>query len=659
MNRDSAVLRNTSGKACLGVLILMFLGTTNTVLARPENELVTAMRSVDKATDAYESQRVQKIVGKIATVYLQEDRFKRLNIDDRRLLYHIFDRAKSKQNKDRLLDLWLKILTARTPNVHQRQMCITEMLLLSGAIQASNGNRNLQALSGHIHAIINRSDEQSAPLSVWELCDLAEISERLHLHAVANIVERRLKLHALNVSLNPAEVTPYEWLRLKKYYLKHSRRDAVVELADHVTEVYLASDSLSRALRPDELIQLTDMVAVTGSDRTKNRLGEYWRRTLSDRSFVVALPPNQFKLLLMSMDRLGDGGRAAKKVLIATWLGLNNVKVIDSDFTRTTLQAVSGDFGPLLSEMSQAADVVSAGQGIDDRHLALVALSSRLIAPSRTRLTKPQMELHKLVRRIDVAYANQLFAAQPKHAIDWTSRDQALPVFRVVHKPLSGRAVELAVATVLSWDGYSTQIDDRIYAGFAVLLRGEDGQALLEQNLEMNDGKPNLAVAKVMSWQAYRSGENALRTFQKGLQASADQAEGDTKAKWLLARGYAVSMAHGPKRFRHAYVSEFTRSAFASADSDAVRRDALLELAVANLASGRYDASLATLEGAARTLNQSDRDAVMAKVVALRSKADQLRSVFSDRSLSDGPDRQLRSQRRRIERAIEYSNIEL
>ena len=217
------------------------------------------------------------------------------------------------------------------------------------------------------------------------------------------------------------------------------------------------------------------------------------------------------------------------------------------------------------------------------------------------------------------AYNAALGSEQLRASAELSTATQIGHLLMMTHLVGKGRSHEgialvvarLAVAGQLAADGSAARFLGQPLGTAAT-------RQTVQAELQDSEGEPRLSVARVLTWSYQVTGEmNEWKTF---LATQIARSEGDSKARWLMARAYAETIpGRSPLGGK-----KWLEQAIAAAGTSACRLEAVQEVVRGYARLGKHHHGLSVLESVASQFTGDQK----AKVDALRNEVKQGRERF-------------------------------
>jgi len=165
------------------------------------------------------------------------------------------------------------------------------------------------------------------------------------------------------------------------------------------------------------------------------------------------------------------------------------------------------------------------------------------------------------------------------------------------------------------------------FEGLAQPCVGPRSRSILEAQLTDPAGQPRMAVAKLLAW-SYRLG-GELTTWQASLEQRINTTrDPDAKARWMVVRAYAASIASYDPHPLGGKV--WLDRALATAGSETCRLEALRELVSGYCGIGKHSAALVLLDSVAGQFSLAESSQALS---SLRAETEQAKAMFQVQQL--------------------------
>lgn len=426
---------------------------------------------------------------------------------------------------------------------------------------------------------------------------------------------------AAAIKQEPAEIelsdlTPTELKRRADEASKRGDKAEAERIRSLVSDErgYLAQPGLTQAMRPGDWLTISELVAHSSNGRTRAGLPKLLERHLITQPRAVAgFDLAELQALLEAIERAGGAEPTAvlREELVLTWLGTPPTGQVSPWLRRALVAAIRG--GATGGEALNAEAHKRSGELSRQDLAALVAANGRMGNAKEINRWASQALKTSSAAETKVGPAGLEYRARLLGAADAATADAE-----------AGRLI----GNLKALGEHSAEIPDSTYKTLARSLNTGRWRPKLEAAIADSKGEVNLAVAKTLAW-CWKQ-DDKPRFFVGELGRKTADAQGDSLARWELARGYAVGLTgRGPRR---RLATENIRLALAAAESNEMRLLVLRELAAAadDHESAAYAASL--IESLQPQFEGEQAESIQAMLDSLASVAEANPKAVSDDS---------------------------
>ena len=440
----------------------------------------------------------------------------------------------------------------------------------------------------------------SAP-SVVVLCDLLE-ARALGGESSSTVSAQwvQTKLQELTTTQNGRflkELAPFEIIRLADYYTAVGQSDVAERLRGFVVRQYLAEAGIAAALRLSDWSELLGVVS--GSSDGALRRGMVALAVGRAGASLQGAPREMAAGFLRGVEQAG-GTAEEMNALAARWMGVEpgsaDVAAIralldaaDDQAVRVAMMATMKQFGDDREAMAAAVEAAVA-----DRDQAVtVAMKSLRDRHDTGKLDAAGYALAcRLARESGSAAATEFWslAAMERFLKSTGNGDDSLALLEAAalntDAKLTKETAEKLLARLGDFRDDSWRISDATLQSLARAFDKAGMAETLYKSISLPDGSgPDFIAVKLLAW--IRRDQKQIRPFIGELAAPTEKTQGDTRARWELARAYAVSLVE-PRAPRRTDGNGHIRLALQASRSDQTLLMCLEELVAASRPTNSY-----------------------------------------------------------------------
>jgi len=408
------------------------------------------------------------------------------------------------------------------------------------------------------------------------LCDLLEACALGGESAAEGLADLREKLQNVTTTKNgrfSKELAPFEIVRLAEYYTAtgNAASDVAERLRVFVVREYLAEPGIAAAMRLADWSELLDLLAGSRDDALRREMV-----TLTVRHAGPAITGARRDVvadLLKKVEQAG-GTPADANALAARWMGVEFGASADVAAIRAILdvphdQAVRAAMVKNLDDREAMAAAVEVARTDRDDAVA-AAMKTLRQRHDAGQLTAAGYALAcRLARESGSAQATEFWsdAALEQFLKSTGHGNDALALLEAAASTGLDSVVKTAAKTddaATASDGAETlqkllarlrdfresswRISDATLQALAKTFDRAGLADTLYKSITLPDGTPDFIAVKLLAW--IKREHKQIRPFIGQLAAPTAKTQGDARARWELARAYAVSLVEprAPRR---------------------------------------------------------------------------------------------------------------